>query len=236
MQLMVDFVLPKVNSLLDLKHWKMFSIWLRALRIHQWLKNLLLFVPLLAPNQFENIQSITDLAIAFISFSLCSSSVYINNDLLDLESDREHPRKKYRPFASAKLPIGLGLAVSSILIGLSIALAALVSTDFCVALLLYLLLTFAYSLVLKRIVLLDCLTLATLYTVRIIAGAYAASLSLSFWLLAFSVFIFLSLALVKRYAELMTQAKAGESVRRPRALEQNQQQYIGLQGWWGGGV
>ena len=177
--------------------------WVRALRLHQWLKNLLLFVPLLAAHQLGNIQSLVTLVIAFISFSLCASSVYITNDLLDLESDRSYPRKKHRPFAAAKLTIPLGVGITPLLIGASIVLGAIVGTEFLLVLLLYLLLTVAYSLVLKRVVLVDCLTLATLYTVRIIAGAAAVSVSLSFWLLAFSVFIFLSLALLKRYAELI---------------------------------
>jgi 4-hydroxybenzoate polyprenyltransferase len=186
------------------------SDWIKALRIHQWLKNLLLFVPLLTALQFDNIQFFSTLVIAFISFSLCASSVYITNDLLDLASDRSHPRKKHRPFASAKLPIVLGVAVVPFLVGASVWLARIVGSDFQVILLLYFLLTVAYSFVLKRVVLLDCLTLATLYTLRIIAGAAAVSISLSFWLLAFSVFIFLSLSLVKRFAELVVQAQKGE--------------------------
>lgn len=176
--------------------------WCKALRIHQWLKNLLLFFPLLAAHQVNNIESIAILLIAFVSFSLCASSVYITNDLLDLESDRTHPRKKHRPFASAKLSIAKGLAITPLLIVLSIILGTIVGKDFLVLLLLYLILTLAYSLLLKRLVFMDCLILTMLYTVRIIAGAAAVSLPLSFWMLAFSVFIFLSLALVKRYAEL----------------------------------
>jgi len=187
------------------------SDWLRALRLHQWLKNLLLFVPLLAAHQISNIQSLITLIIAFISFNLCASSVYITNDLLDLESDRNHPRKKYRPFASVCLPIAFGAATVPLLIGVSVALGTVVGSSFLVILLLYLLLTLVYSLLLKRIVLVDCLTLATLYTIRIIAGASAVSLTLSFWLLTFSVFIFLSLAFVKRFAELMVQMEEGKS-------------------------
>jgi 4-hydroxybenzoate polyprenyltransferase/phosphoserine phosphatase len=187
------------------------SVWLKALRVHQWLKNLLLFVPLLAAHQFGNFQSLATLTLAFISFSLCASSVYIINDLLDLESDRRHPRKKNRPFASAKLPISLGLVVALALIGSSVTLGAVVGEEFLVILLLYLSLTVAYSMALKRLVLIDCLTLATLYTVRIIAGAVAVSVSLSFWLLAFSGFMFFSLALVKRYAELKVQILEAKS-------------------------
>jgi phosphoserine phosphatase len=120
------------------------SVWLKALRVHQWLKNLLLFVPLLAAHQFGNFQSLATLTLAFISFSLCASSVYIINDLLDLESDRRHPRKKNRPFASAKLPISLGLVVALALIGSSVTLGAVVGEEFLVILLLYLSLTVAY--------------------------------------------------------------------------------------------
>jgi 4-hydroxybenzoate polyprenyltransferase len=185
--------------------------WYKALRVHQWLKNLLLFVPALAAHQLDSIQSFNNLLIAFISFSLCASSVYITNDLLDLESDRVHPRKRYRPFASAKLSIFVGMTLFPILIFFSISLAMMVGKEFLVVLLIYLILTVAYTLILKRIMLVDCLILASLYTIRIIAGGSAASLPLSFWLLAFSVFIFLSLALVKRYAELIVQAGVGKS-------------------------
>jgi len=187
------------------------AVWLRALRVHQWLKNFLLFVPLLAAHQFGNIQALSSLIIAFLSFSLCASSVYITNDLFDLESDRSHPRKRFRPFASAKLPISYGLAAAAVLIGVSITLSTIVGSDFLMVLLLYLVLTLAYSLFLKRLVLVDCFMLATLYTVRIIAGAAAVSVSLSFWLLAFSIFIFLSLALIKRYAELIVQSQKGKT-------------------------
>lgn len=187
-----------------------FVTWIKALRVHQWLKNLLLFVPLLAAHQIGNFQSLGLLAIAFLSFSLCASSVYITNDLLDLESDRSHPRKRFRPFASAKLSVLHGVIAAPLLIAASFLLGTLVGLDFLIVLLVYLFLTATYSFSLKRLVLVDCLTLATLYTMRIIAGAAAVSISLSFWLLAFSIFIFLSLALVKRYAELLVQSKEGK--------------------------
>lgn len=187
------------------------AVWLKALRIHQWLKNLLLFVPLLAAHQIGNTQSLGLLVIAFLSFSLCASSVYITNDLLDLESDRSHPRKRFRPFASAKLSVLHGVIAAPLLIAASFLLGILVGLDFLIVLLVYLFLTVTYSFSLKRLVLVDCLTLATLYTMRIIAGAAAVSVSLSFWLLAFSIFIFLSLALVKRYAELLVQSSEGKN-------------------------
>ena len=187
------------------------AVWLRALRIHQWLKNLLLFVPLLAAHQIGNSQSLGLLLIAFLSFSLCASSVYITNDLLDLESDRSHPRKRFRPFASAKLSVLHGVIVAPLLIAASFLLGAVVGVNFLIVLFVYLLLTVTYSFSLKHLVLVDCLTLATLYTMRILAGAAAVSVSLSFWLLAFSIFIFLSLALVKRYAELFVQSRDGKN-------------------------
>ena len=187
------------------------AVWLRAIRVHQWLKNLLLFVPLLAAHQIDNGQSLGLLVIAFLSFSLCASSVYITNDFLDLESDRNHPRKRFRPFASAKLSVLHGVFAAPLLIATSFLLGAVVGSDFLIVLLVYFFLTGTYSLILKRLVLVDCLTLATLYSMRIIAGAAVVSVSLSFWLLAFSIFIFLSLALVKRYAELLVQSRDGKN-------------------------
>ena len=188
-----------------------FAIWIKALRVHQWLKNLLLFVPLIAAHQIDNFQSLGLLVIAFLSFSLCASSVYITNDLFDLESDRRHPRKRLRPFASAKLSVLQGVFAAPLLISASFLIGTLVGLDFLIVMLVYLFLTVIYSFSLKRLVLVDCLTLATLYTMRIIAGAAAVSVSLSFWLLAFSIFIFLSLALIKRYAELLVQSREGKN-------------------------
>ena len=185
--------------------------WLKALRVHQYLKNLLLFVPLLAAHQIGNFQSLSTLILAFVSFSLCASAVYVANDLLDLESDRKHPRKRHRPFASAAVQIKAGVVLAPILAVASLSLGLVVGTEFTAWLVVYFSLTCAYSLWLKRLALIDCLTLAALYTLRITAGAAAVAITLSFWLLAFSVFIFLSLAFVKRYAELQVQAEAGNS-------------------------
>lgn len=188
-----------------------FSHWHRVFRMHQWLKNTLLLVPLLAAHQFDNIQSMFTLILAFISFSLCASAVYMCNDLLDLDSDRKHPRKCNRPFAAASVPIYMGAILTPIFAIASLLLGLMVGKAFTIWLFIYFLLTCAYSLWLKRLVLIDCLTLAALYTIRIIAGGAAFAISLSFWLLAFSVFIFLSLAFVKRYAELKVQAQVGNS-------------------------
>jgi 4-hydroxybenzoate polyprenyltransferase len=187
-----------------------FSVWSRVLRVHQWLKNLLLFVPILAAHQLISVDTWTSLIIAFFSFSLCASSVYITNDLLDLESDRQHPRKRNRPFASGLVPAWMGVASAPVLLLVSLWLGSYVGGGFFPWLIFYFILTGAYSWGLKRLVLVDCLTLTMLYTLRIVAGAAAVNQSLSFWLLAFSVFLFLSLTFVKRYAELEIQVLSGK--------------------------
>ncbi len=188
-----------------------FTVWRRALRLHQWLKNLLLFMPLLAAHQLGNAAAWGTLAIAFVAFSLCASSVYLANDLLDLESDRLHPRKRARPFASGALEVWVGVALAPVLLAASLGLASLVGTAFLGWLSVYFLLTCWYSWLLKRLILVDCLTLAILYTLRVLAGGAAVGLALSFWLLAFAVFLFLSLAFVKRYAELELQRTSGRT-------------------------
>ena len=185
--------------------------WPRVLRAHQWLKNLLLFVPLIAGHQVADPERLGSMLLAFLSFSLCASSVYIANDLLDLESDRQHPRKRFRSFASGLFPIASGIALACGLIITSILLSRFVAGQFVTWLLFYFFLTSAYSFLLKRIMLVDCLTLAMLYTLRIVSGAAAAGMPLSFWLLAFSVFLFLSLAFVKRYAELEVLILSGKA-------------------------
>jgi 4-hydroxybenzoate polyprenyltransferase/phosphoserine phosphatase len=176
--------------------------WVRVFRLHQWIKNVLIFVPIVAAHQVITGELWINLGLAFLSFSLCASSVYVANDLLDLESDRAHPRKRFRPFASGQIPIWMGTILAPALIFSSLAMAQHVGGSFLPCLLVYFGLTCAYSWGLKRLVLVDCLTLAILYTLRIVAGAAAVSVPLSFWLLAFSIFLFLSLAFIKRYAEL----------------------------------
>lgn len=184
--------------------------WTKVLRVHQWMKNLLLFVPLLAGHMLGDLDAWLALLLAFVAFSLCASTVYIANDLLDLESDRQHPRKCKRPFASGVVPVWMGVALAPFLLLASLGLASLVGGPFLAWLIVYFVLTCAYSFGLKRLILVDCLTLAVLYTLRIIAGAAAAGNLLSFWLLAFAVFLFLSLAFVKRYAELQVQMQTGK--------------------------
>lgn len=177
--------------------------WVKALRLHQWLKNLLVFVPLLAAHRYTEWPLILDAMLAFFAFGLCASSVYILNDLLDLRDDRHHERKRSRPFASGHLSIQSGLVVFPLLLIAAFGLGIWrLSPAFAIGLGCYYALTFAYSLWLKRRMIIDVITLAALYTLRVIVGAIALEIPLSFWLLAFSMFIFLSLALVKRYAEL----------------------------------
>lgn len=190
--------------------------WGRVLRMHQWMKNLLLFVPLLGAHQFTNPGPWFATLLGFIAFSLCASSVYIVNDLTDLESDRHHPRKRRRPFASGDLPAWMGVVAAPALLLISAGLALSIGRPFAAWLAVYFLLTTAYSWGLKRLILLDCVILALLYTLRIVAGAAAAGVVLSFWLLAFSVFLFLSLAFVKRYAELHAHRALGKNRARGR--------------------
>lgn len=176
--------------------------WLNAVRLHQWLKNLLIFVPLLAAHEFMNPELIATSLVAFFAFGLCASSVYLLNDLSDLRVDRLHPRKKLRPFAAGLLSIPAGVFSTFGLLFLAFGLALFTTPGFVAVLVVYWLLTTAYSFVLKRVVLVDVITLAGLYTVRIIAGAAAISIMPSYWLLAVSMFIFFSLALLKRSVEL----------------------------------
>ncbi|RDJ00427.1 UbiA family prenyltransferase [Dyella solisilvae] len=184
--------------------------WLKALRVHQWVKNVLVFLPLLAAHRLFDIDAVLATILAFVCFNLCASSVYITNDLLDLASDRQHHRKKSRPFAAGRIPLLAGPLAAAGLLILSFALATVLREAFVAVLGGYYLLTSAYSLRFKRVVMLDVVVLATLYTSRIVAGIAAIHTKPSFWLLAFSMFIFLSLAMVKRYIELLSAQKAGK--------------------------
>ncbi len=184
--------------------------YLKAIRIHQWVKNLLVFVPLVTAHKIESFVSVFHSALAFLAFSLCASSVYLLNDLFDLPADRKHPSKKNRPFAAGTLPVGLGVKLMVVLFLASLAIALALPIEFLAALIVYHIFTTSYSLRLKKTLLLDVMVLAGLYTLRIIGGAAAVPVHLSFWLLAFSMFFFLSLALVKRYSELLVMEKEGK--------------------------
>lgn len=186
-------------------------LWLKAVRLHQWLKNLLVLLPLLGAHQLGDVHKLGQALLAFVAFGLCASSVYVLNDLMDLESDRRHPRKRTRPFAAGRLSPAAGLAVAAVLLTAALALATLVGLAFMAWLAVYVGVTLAYTFWLKRKLLLDALALAGLYTLRIVGGAAAVALTPSFWLLAFSLFLFLSLAFVKRYSELLVMQDEGSS-------------------------
>ncbi|MEJ2141813.1 MAG: UbiA family prenyltransferase [Gammaproteobacteria bacterium] len=175
---------------------------LRAMRVHQWAKNSLLFVPLILSHNLFNQQMFFSTLIAFLSYSLCASAVYIINDIVDIEADKQHPTKRNRPIASGQLSVSFGWGLSVFLFVLAVIIAWFVSWPFVYVLLAYLTITSLYSFIFKRIVLIDVLLLSGLYTFRLIAGGIASGVEVSFWLLVFSLFIFLSLALVKRYSEL----------------------------------
>lgn len=178
----------------------------KALRPHQWAKNVLVFVALIAGHQIFQLDLLLRSGLAFLAFCFAASAVYILNDLLDLEADRRHPRKRKRPFASGAASIPAGIAMVVALLGATTALAALLPLQFVGLLVLYLLLTTAYSTYLKRKVMIDVICLAGLYTLRILAGGAATSIVISPWLAAFSMFLFLSLAFAKRYTELSASA------------------------------
>ncbi|MEK6350101.1 MAG: UbiA family prenyltransferase [Burkholderia sp.] len=189
--------------------------WIRALRFHQWLKNLLIFVPVFAAHKMSDPMLMLQALLAFMAFGLCASSAYLLNDLLDLQDDRHHPMKRKRPFASGALPIAHGALLAPLLLATAAGIAWLaLPPRFAEVLGGYYVLTLAYSLFLKKQAMVDVVVLAGLYTARIIAGAAAVSVPLTFWLLGFSMFIFLSLALAKRYAELHSmQARGVEKTR-----------------------
>ena len=174
----------------------------KLLRVHQWVKNLLLFIPALTAHRLNDPWILKQSVLAFMSFSFVASSVYILNDWWDLSHDKLHPRKKNRPLASGRITVQQALGILPVILGLGMGLGFVVGISFLKVLLVYLLLTSAYSFFLKRILLLDVLSLAGLYTVRIFAGSVATDILVSKWLLAFSLFIFMSLAFVKRFAEL----------------------------------
>jgi 4-hydroxybenzoate polyprenyltransferase/phosphoserine phosphatase len=185
---------------------------IKALRVHQWAKNLLVFVPLLASHRILEPHLVLSGLLAFIAFGACASSVYLLNDLLDLPDDRQHPTKCNRPLAAGTLPILHALfLIPALLFGAFVVALWLLPIQFAGVLAAYYILTLAYSLWLKRVVMLDVVTLAILYTVRVLAGAAAMTLVATFWILAFCVFIFLSLAFVKRYTELHDARQKGKT-------------------------
>lgn len=186
-----DYTPPNTNSIL------------RLLRIKQWIKNLLLFAPLLLAHQLADSQRTWMAIAAFFSFSLCASGVYTLNDLLDLGADRQHPKKRERPLADGTIPIPLGFAIAAACLASSFVLSAvLLPREFLFVLAGYVALNGMYSLLFKHIVILDVVVLALFYAYRIFAGSVATHIPITHWLLAFASFFFLGLAILKRFAEL----------------------------------
>jgi 4-hydroxybenzoate polyprenyltransferase/phosphoserine phosphatase len=180
--------------------------WLRAFRVHQWAKNILLFVPLFVGHAYGDPRALVAAALGFALLCLLSSATYLVNDLADLEADRRHATKRRRPFASARIKILHGLIAAPLMILGALAGALLLSPAFAGALLAYLLLTTAYSFGLKRVALFDVFIIGVLFTLRIVMGAEVAALTHSAWLLSFALAFFVSLALSKRHGEVMRAA------------------------------
>jgi 4-hydroxybenzoate polyprenyltransferase len=187
----------------------------KAIRVHQWAKNLLLFMPLLLAHGFSLVRFLPAL-LGFTCFSLTASATYIVNDLLDIEADRRHPRKRLRPIASGDLTAFAGMAIVTVFLLLALLTARLLPVTFYFWLLLYLATTLAYSTYLKRVALVDVLVLAGLYTLRLQAGGAATNTPISHWLAGFSIFLFLSLAFVKRFAELENLRASGATPKNGR--------------------
>jgi 4-hydroxybenzoate polyprenyltransferase len=173
----------------------------RALRVHQWAKNVLIFLPLILAHAL-NVGVLLQSMLAFLSFSLVASSTYMVNDVLDLAADRVHPRKRHRPFAAGDLSVIAGFCVAVLLFAAGVLISLPMAPRFTLWLLIYCVVTLAYSLYFKRVVIIDVIILSALYTLRILAGAAAASVPISDWMAGFSIFFFFSLALVKRFSEL----------------------------------
>jgi 4-hydroxybenzoate polyprenyltransferase/phosphoserine phosphatase len=173
----------------------------KALRPHQWAKNILLLVPLLLSHILKRREA-AEVGLAFLCFCLCASATYIVNDLLDIEADRRHPKKRLRPFASGNLAAQSGVGIALLFLVAAFAGANFLPGDFLGFLLLYALASLSYSLFLKRVALVDVIVLSGLYALRLLAGGAAARVVISPWLTGFSIFLFLSLAMVKRFSEL----------------------------------
>jgi 4-hydroxybenzoate polyprenyltransferase len=204
---------------------------LRALRPLQWVKNLLLFVPVVLDHRVFDTGALARAGLAFAAFSLAASGAYLLNDILDLEADRRHPSKRFRPLAAGRLSVRTGMALVPVLSTLALVLAGFgLSRRFLALLVLYVVATTAYSSQLKRVAVLDVVVLAGLYTLRVMAGVAATGVRFSTWLLAFSMFLFLSLAFVKRYAELSGALQEGAGTARRRGYLPEDREWLGSMG------
>lgn len=207
----------KFDEIIGEKSLSTLKLIFKEIRVYQWVKNLLIFIPALMAH-ITDIYVYKELFYSFFSFSLLASSVYVLNDLLDLNADREHPRKRKRPFASGNLSLLYGFILLPILIISSFSISIIyLPNNFTIVLLLYYIITNLYSFKLKRIEVIDIITLGVLYTIRIIAGGASINVEITPWLLAFSMFLFISLALLKRYTELLSMIQENKQIAKGRA-------------------
>jgi 4-hydroxybenzoate polyprenyltransferase len=200
----------------------------RALRVHQWVKNLLVFVPVLLDHRLQ-LPVLARAGLAFAAFCCAASGGYVLNDLLDLEADRKHSVKRHRPFAANLLSRSFGVVLVPLLFAVALLCSLWLPPKFAALLGLYVVLTIAYSVYLKRVAVLDVILLAGLYTLRVLAGVAASHVRFSTWLLAFSMFLFLSLAFLKRYAELSELPAAAEGLAR-RGYIRGDREWLGSMG------
>jgi 4-hydroxybenzoate polyprenyltransferase len=203
----------------------------RAMRPHQWVKNLLVFVPVVLDHKVTHAESMLHAATAFVAFCCAASSAYVLNDIVDLDADRRHATKRFRPFAAGVLSPTFGLVFAPVLLAIGFALSwGALPVSFVALLAVYVVLTAAYSLYLKRVAVLDVLLLAGLYTLRVLAGIAAADVRFSTWLLAFSTFLFLSLAFLKRYTEVSAMDGAPTEQVRRRGYLRADREWLGSMG------
>ena len=203
---------------------------IRAIRLHQWPKNLLVFVPVITSHAVLDVTTMTRAVAAFIVFGLTASSVYVLNDLLDINEDRLHPNKRLRPMASGEVSLPRATGIIVVLLALAASIALYLSATFAMTLAAYYAISCAYSWKLKQLLLVDVFALAGLYTMRLVAGGAATGISLSFWLLCFSGFLFFSLALLKRFMELKVTRQLGGEASPGRAYTVIDVEHIGSLG------
>ncbi len=206
----------KLAALFDPASSPLTKFW-QAIRPHQWLKNGLVFLPLILSHRVNQPDLLLQAFVGFVSFSFCATSVYLLNDMLDLNSDRQHKSKYSRPFASGELSLAYGFLGAPLLLLVAFSVASFLPTGFLTVLLAYWLLTCAYSFLLKKLFLVDVLVLAVLYTLRIVAGSAAISVLTTAYLIAFSMSLFFGLAIVKRYTELSNLQALGKTASEGRA-------------------
>jgi 4-hydroxybenzoate polyprenyltransferase len=219
----------RVTSQLGTRRGGVAKALLKGLRPRQWLKNLLVFLPMVAGHAL-GADALAASLVAFLAFSMCASSAYLLNDALDAQDDRLHPTKRRRPIANGSLPLGLAMVASPVLAGAALLLCAWYSPLLLLAVGVYFVTTVCYSVYLKRLMMVDIVVLALLYTLRVLGGSAATGIEPSFWMLAFSFFLFLSLALLKRHSELANLARAGKDKTRGRGYTTADHLPIGIMG------